>query len=380
MPQRVKDLLMSALGWLVSLVCLLLLVTWVPLSEVWKSATAADPLWLAIAVLPVFVNILLRGVRWMRLLDMNRSHHVLPITAVCAAGLGLNATMPGKVGEVARIVLAVRVLGVRLGEATMASAIERALDLGVLAVGGFACLLLTSGLEQATVDDAQLEGLLLSMAILTTGFAVVLVLVSNDRLGKAFQRMLRRLLPRGVWRRRLRRFALDITVGARRISSPGTAATIILVTTVLWSMLGLSVYLVSLAMPGVEASLLASMVFAIITTLATAVPSAPGAWGVYEAAGILVGAAVMASESPSALAAFVIIAHAVQYVSVVVLGLASWIWLNHRPVKAAARGYSSRTTGGESRPSRFSRGRRGSAHPLESRDPRGVGPDRELDP
>lgn len=320
---------MIAIGWLITIASLWLLFLWVPFEEVIKATASSHIGWLAVATAPVLANIFLRGVRWVELLKTSRSVALLRTTAICAAGLGLNATIPGKVGEIARIGLAVRALEVRVGQATVAAFIERSLDLGVLATGGLVCTYLSAGIESSSYG-AQINALLISMALLTGAACIFLAFLSHEGLGKATFRRTYSLIPPGIWRRRFRRIAFDIFRGARHVSSRGTLTLIIFITALTWATLGLSVHLVSLAMPGIDSSLQASMVFAFITTLASALPSAPGAWGIYEGAGVIVGATLMTSESATALAAFVIVTHAVQYVPVVIIGISSWTWLNHR--------------------------------------------------
>lgn len=324
-----RSRVISLVGVAVTIACISLLLLWVPFGDVWRAMTAAHPVWLAIAMAPVAVNILLRGLRLVLLLGHPGHVPVIPATAISAAGLGINATMPGKVGELARIGLAVRVLGVRPGVATMATIIERGIDLGVLACGGFVCLGVLGLFGQDTAyDNARFGSLVATMALLSLLFLVFILIVANDSLGKKLHRWLKRAIPGSAWPRRLRRLGLDVSTGAKRFLRPRTAVSTVLVTITMWFMLGLSVYAVGLAMPGVRCSLLVASIFAIITTLASALPSVPGAWGVYETVGIAVASVLVPHDSVSALAAFVIATHALQYLPVVVMGLAGWQWLS----------------------------------------------------
>lgn len=339
-------------GWIVTVVCLVLLFVWVPVAETAAALLRADLLMLILAMLATTGNLALRGVRWMALLGRHSRRDLGLATAVSVVGLALNATVPGKVGELVRIGLAARVLRCRLGEAAMASMIERVIDLAVLSALGFAAITLTGrwGDSAAVQSSEAMISLATSLLLISIAALTLILLASLDPLGLWVREQIARRIAAGRWRRRFRRFSLDIRNGARRIRTPSAAVPALLATLALWGMLGLNVYLVGLAMPGVECSLLAAIAFAAITTLASALPSAPGAWGVYEAAGVLAGAVLVSADSTSALAAFVIATHATQYLPVVVLGLVCWLGMGKR-----------------------------SLHPLENADPGRVGPDRKLD-
>lgn len=342
-----RSVWLAVAGWIVSLVCLLLVVVWVPLDETLGALRRGDLALLVLAVVPTIGNLALRGVRWTALLGRRGLADVGVATAIAMSGLALNATVPGKVGEIARVALAVRWLRVRTGEAAMATVVERVIDLAVLTALGFAATAAVErwgGTAPAGADGpfsaSALEGLTLSLLAASAAAAALVLAASSERLGRRLRRCAVSRL-RGRARRHARRLLLDLGSGARRVRSRRAAVPALVSTLVLWALLAVNVWIVGLAMPGVACPPAAAVAFAVITTLASALPSAPGAWGVYEAAGFFVGSAVVAAESPAALAAFVVASHATQYVPVVVFGLLAWLGLMRRsrlaPVDADAR-------------------------------------------
>lgn len=315
----------TLLGLVVTAACLVLFFLWVPIGEAVAALLAARPLPLVAAMAATAGNLAFRGVRFNALLGRAIGHMLGRATAVCLAGLAINATVPGRVGEVIRIGLAVKLLEIRLGTAVVVSLIERILDLVLLSALGFAALALMGPGIGDPDHDAQLAALTGSMLALALAAISVVLVASHDRLGLWLRETLARRIAAPRWRRRFRRFCVDIRNGARRFLHPRTAVTALALSLVMWLMLGVNIYLVGLAMPGVQCTLMAAMAFAVITTLASALPSAPGAWGVYEAVGVLVGTVLVDAESMALLGAFVIATHVSQQVPVVLGGLSWWL-------------------------------------------------------
>ena len=88
----------------------------------------------------------------------------------------------------------------------------------------------------------------------------------------------------------------------------------------LWLALGLTNLLVARAMPGVELDFRQALVVTAISIAASAIPSVPGAWGVYEAGVLLALVLVRAAPEPGDGVAFAFVSHLCQYLPVVVLG------------------------------------------------------------
>lgn len=330
-PKRVHWLAVA--GSFFSLVCLLLLFVWVPVDDTLVALLKGDPFLLALASMATIGNLGLRGVRWMALLGRHTLRDLRLATTISMAGLALNATLPGKAGEIARVGLAARWMRIRVGEAGMASLIERVIDLAVLSGLGFATLALAGRWSEdpnGAFSRETLVSLAVSLLVMSLSATALILMASHDRLGKWVQQTVSSWLATPKWRRRVRRFLLDVRNGAVRIRSPRAALSALASTLGLWGILGAGVYAVGLAMPGIECTPLAAVAFAVVTTLASALPSAPGAWGVYEAAGVVVGSTLITADSPSSLAAFVISSHATQYVPVVLIGLGCWIGLARR--------------------------------------------------
>lgn len=354
-PDQRRSCWIVILGWALSIACLLLFFVWVPVDDTVVAMLQGHPLLLALAMVATVGNLGLRGTRWMVLLGRHTLADFRLAASVSIIGLALNATIPGKIGEIARVGLAARLMKVRVGEAAMASLIERVVDLAVLSGLGFITITMTPPLTQpwqGVFSRAALVRLAATLLLTSASAAALILLAGHDRFGKWVRQTISARIGSQLWRQRFRRLALDLRNGARRLRSRRATLPALVSTLALWVLLGVGVYAVGLAMPGVECTFPAALAFAVVTTLASALPSAPGAWGVYEAAGVVVGSTLVQAESPSNLAAFVVASHATQYFPVVGMGFACWLRL----------------------------GRLRSRDPLEDADAGGIGPDRELEP
>src|SRR5688572_23338657 len=124
---RRKDLVRLALGLLISGLCLVLAGRNVSLTDLSASLTAANPVVLLPALGIYTLGLLARSMRWRVLL---RSYGVrLPMLfRTLIIGFMVNDILPGRLGEIARILLLARNGGVPAGASLASVVIERVLD------------------------------------------------------------------------------------------------------------------------------------------------------------------------------------------------------------------------------------------------------------
>ena len=323
-------------SWLLSLAILALLFWWMPVNDVMAAMRVLDWRFLAVAASMTFVNVLLRGFRWAQILDCRTPRQITVSTCVCAIGLALNAVMPGKAGEFARIGLARKHLnGPPLGSIVAGALAERIFDATMLL-----CLLaLSLAVSDALSNSSGLEGRIHGAAgRLAAGcalLAAVLAALCIPRVNRFLRLTLVKLRRRryGAIARRASLFIRDFATPVNRLLSPARLASTSGLTILMWLAIGAGVYLTALGTPVVDLSPQVALTFAAVTVIATALPSAPGGWGIFEAVGVAVVLSLGRVSDEAGAFAFVIAAHLVQYLPVVLCGVLGWLVL-HRTRRA----------------------------------------------
>lgn len=320
------------LGWFLTVVLLLGIVWVVPLGEVGQALLHASFPLLALATTPMLLNLWLRGVRWALLF---RPHHAISARAALGPvliSLGLNAVLPGRVGEIARVTLGARKFGTSF-PFTMSTVVgERLLDaLTLLTFMGGALLLLPQVDASATVSvlgySLNAEALT-SMGRQLGVMSIVLIGLAVWLLSPAFHGLLPRLLSRlprvgpkvGSWAERI--FG-EFSRGLTALRSPAIMAQALLLSAVIWLALAAMNLIVAQAIPGISLTVPQALVVTAISILASFLPSAPGAWGVYEAGMLLALALVHVTPEPGIGIGFALASHLCSYLPVVVLGAAA---------------------------------------------------------
>lgn len=312
--------------WAMSIICLYCVFEVVLLRDLLHSLKRVDIIWLVAAMLVTVVNLVLRGVRSGVILARSDTKNLLQITAISNIGLALNACLPGKLGEVARMLLLMRILRTSAGQALTLTAVERLTDLSILV--GFGWL----GLSQVDLTGSDYGNELMVAVDSIAMVSVVLVLVAAStsvnfgRYGKACTLSLYRFFKAFPLSRRVgRRVIRDSRQTVRHFLRASVGPWSLGLSLGMWLMVTASVVLVAEAMPSIELSLMSCLTIAALTTLASALPSAPGGWGTYEAVGIVVTKQIVPQSDWADIGAFIFASHMVQYLPILLIGLLSWI-------------------------------------------------------
>ena len=289
---------------------------WMALRKVEFAALAlalssARLVWLIPMVAIVYLDLLVRAVRWRVLLARACAlpAPVWDLFKLEAIGLAVNNVLLLRLGELARAGLAARRLGIPATAALASVAIERALDVAAL----LTIFMLASRLAPGIVPVQVVRAALL---LLVGAITALIILAAAEK----------SLAPDGFVERRLRRwprvhtFVEQLAMGAAVLRSPAAAAQAALLSLILWTvdatLYWTAAYALGLGgiMDYPRAVLTLSWAGAV-----SAIPAAPGSIGTFEAfvASILrtFGAA------PEIALAYALMTHMVMYLLVTVTGL-----------------------------------------------------------
>lgn len=253
----------------------------VDFGELLDQLRQADAFYLLLMVAFYPVSMVVRALRWRRLLktplNFWRGFHILNV------GFFFNAVLPFRLGELTRVLLMSREPNQGAGPGLSALTVERLFDLtmALLCVGaGLALVPESAALSRET--RSTLGGLILITVI---GMVVILALPrSHPLLMKAVRWVVKPLPHR--WRERLVKFAEETLSSLAVVSTPRRLLTIALWSALTWACY-VSFFFIGLYgffdAPPFSVGLLVTGFVAI----GIAAPSLPGAIGVFQAAGVL---------------------------------------------------------------------------------------------
>jgi uncharacterized membrane protein YbhN (UPF0104 family) len=271
----------------------------VDLAQVGASLARFDPLAVAGIVAWQFASFAIQGWRlaWLSGPEVG----LFAGTRAALIGLGVNNVIPAKLGEVAKAVSLGRRAG--FGSARGLSVVfwERFADVNALLVLGFSASLAS--------------GRTLAVAPMAAAVAAVWGALAVQALWPGFTGRLIGLVPT----ERLRLFAAELLAQVRGHLSAGRILALAGLTALVWLQWSTIVALEVNWMAGFELSPRAVLVVFAVSSLGMAVPSSPGAVGVFEAATVF-ALSLFGVPKEQALAAAVAM-HMIQYLPVTVLGL-----------------------------------------------------------
>jgi glycosyltransferase 2 family protein len=310
---RTGAILRVGIGLAISIFSIWFVLRDVDLGAAWAIIQTANPSWLALGLVCMSTDVLLRAVRWQRLILPIKRVRFLSVLGYLLVGYLANNVLPARLGELVRS----HYLGdrERISRASTLGTVvvERVVDIAVLvAIAAVAILVLN---VRGVVASAVLVGLAV------TGLLVVALVIGiaahrlpgASRAAAIFERW-----PSAAEAARKLRDGLAV---ARR---PRTLAEALVLSVVAWGATVIAFAAIGQAI-GLhlligEASLLAAGI-----ALATAIPSGPGYLGTYELAAVKIAEALgRSSEQALALA---LLAHATVLVLTSVAGAGAFLRL-----------------------------------------------------
>ncbi|HEX9044163.1 MAG TPA: lysylphosphatidylglycerol synthase transmembrane domain-containing protein [Candidatus Limnocylindrales bacterium] len=310
-------------GIAISVVALALVLRGVDLAETARVIGRAAPGWLALMLVFQLSDVVLRALRWKRLLAPVASIPYGRTLDYMLVGYLANNVLPARLGELVRS----HYLGDREGISRTTTlgtvVVERVVDTTVLVLLASAAILVLR--VRGIVASAVLVGLAVS-GLLVVALALALLahrLPGGDRL-VALVRRNPRIAELG---RRLRG-------GLAVASEPRTLVAAVLLSLGAWAASVLAVAAAGQAV-GVQLTTAQAALLGAGTALSTAIPSGPGYLGTYELAAVSIGAVIgLSSETAFAIA---LIGHATIIVVTSLGGSVAFLRIWRR---ASARGRS----------------------------------------
>ncbi|HEV2017588.1 MAG TPA: lysylphosphatidylglycerol synthase transmembrane domain-containing protein [Gemmatimonadaceae bacterium] len=251
-------------------------------TEVAQRLSEADPLLFAEAIFCATAIFAVRALRWQTILEPVASRIPFgPLWRATAIGMMVNNVVPARAGEIARAYALTKEANVPFATALASLVVDRLFDaIVLLLLAAFALI------DPALSGSQTLAGRPLS-SFATGAGGVVLVLLAGTysliffptQLLRLFELFARRVSPsveeRG--RRVLETFMHGLSV----LRSPGRFAAVFAWSIAHWLLNGVGIWL-SFRAVGVTAPFSAALFLQAFIALGTAVPAAPGFFGVFE--------------------------------------------------------------------------------------------------
>jgi uncharacterized protein (TIRG00374 family) len=315
--QRTRRIGVGLLGLAVSAISVVVLVLVVDLGQTAAVLAQTDLRWVALSLLMVPAQIMLRSARWALLLprlSTGRRPSPWRIVAPMLTGYFANLVLPVRLGEPIRGYLVSRREHLPLPRVLGSVLLERVLDLATLSLVAVLAAIAVGAPGWVT------QGMLLVAAI---GVLLVAVLATSGIARTA--RGVGRRLARGA--RRLREGVEIVASFGEGAGGEGRAALVvaILLSATTWGFVAGTYWMLARSL-GIEVTAAGAMLIAAVATLGTAIPSAPAYLGTFEVAAVVAAGAIgIGAEEALALA---LLAHAVTTIPFAVAGGVAVGWLS----------------------------------------------------
>lgn len=275
----------------------------------------ADPARLALASVLFVATYFIRGFRWKLLLAPMAKLPYGQVRDVLWIGFMVNCLLPARAGEVARPLVLWKVAGTSRRGGLASVGVERIFD-GLVLVGLISLLAVLFEVPAWARNMGYITSAVLGVALL-----VSLWLAFNHQSFFAVGERVLFFLPTST-RRKVLGFFERFVDGTRSLRDPALVSGVTLITLVIWG-LEMVVYHTVMQAFGIELPFWAAGLCLAVTNFGIAVPSAPGAVGIFEAA--CAGAIIALGVDRELALAFAIGLHLLMFSWVVGGGLL-WMW------------------------------------------------------
>lgn len=291
----------------------------------------ADPVLVLAAVAALVLSLGAKTVRWRLLLPEEAPVSVCPLYRILHISFLLNNVLPARMGDVARVAMASRQPGVRVGHALSSMLTERVTDIVTL----LACFVVISPflpLPQQYRNDLRYAWIALA--------SLVIVLAAVILFRRVIARWARGVpLPAALRQARVVEEAQSFRDGWRQLFSRRHVLPILGWSWGAWLGAFAINYLLMRAL-GIDAPATVAVLLTVTTNLAMLVPSSPGYVGVFHVAATI--SLLPFGVGASAAFSFAILAHLVNVLPVSVIGAAfllagrDTLSLNWKQLRAAS--------------------------------------------
>jgi uncharacterized protein (TIRG00374 family) len=354
-----KMTLSFIVGLVISATALYFAFRHVPLSDLVNYLASINYFWILPALVLVLISFYLRAVRWQIILTSYRKISVWRAFHPMMIGFMINCILPGRLGEVARPVILQKKEKVPFTTGLATVAAERIFDLCLLLL----LFIVTISAIQIRPDvnrpfgnyhlnratlDIIFGGMLKLGVVLIAG----IILITIGKVREFFYGIIRYLPNLFFFASRNSKSTLqqkfcaplikiieNIAQGFESIRHPKKIVLCSILSLLIWGLLGFSYYLFSLGSPGIDLSFFELSAVMVIICFFISLPSVPGWWGLWEAAGVF--AMSLFGVSAKEAAGFTLANHALQIFPVIIVGMASAMILsvNIRQMSFEGRDY-----------------------------------------
>lgn len=329
------------LGVAVSAAALYLAFRNVPFADLVSYVGTINYWWILPSTAVALASFLLRVLRWRIILGPANDAGWAAAYHPMIIGFMVNCVLPGRVGEVVRPVVLRERSGVPVATGLATVGAERVLDMALLIA------LLAGVLVFVDIDPKleiifgdyrlsrdTLEGILSGMVQLSLAAVAGIVLLSIPKVRRQVPRWIagaahglfflpgerRRSLAEWL-RPKVEGILENIAAGFSQIRSPGKLALCLVLSALVWLLVGWSYRILAYGCPGIHLTFVQMIAVMVIICFFIALPSVPGYWGLWEAGGVF--ALVLFGIRSTDASGFTLVNHAVQMLPVMVLGFVS---------------------------------------------------------
>ncbi|MGD2207322.1 MAG: lysylphosphatidylglycerol synthase transmembrane domain-containing protein [Anaerolineae bacterium] len=333
------------IGILISMIALAFAFRRVDFGEVWAALAGVNYWFLAASLVPLILFLILRAFRWRMLFYPQRGLRIRNLFAVINIGYFLSNLLPARLGDLARAYLIGDTEEVSRTVAFSTVVAERVLD-ALCAVGGFFIVLPFAPLREWMVRG----GLTIGVAALVAVTTFVVLVRRRDWTLRLLKRILRALhwpdceTMACFWERLAGRTRLGFLAhlpwvdragigemvgslidGLSGITTARLGPPLLVWSVIIWADIAVFYWLVLLAFDPAQ-PFVAGLGVSSITALGMTVPSSPGYIGVFEA--LARETMVLFGMKPEPALSYALVAHAIVYIALTVLGLVSMVQQN----------------------------------------------------
>lgn len=284
--------------------------------------------WLAVFGFLTLFQIFVRGLRWHYLSCHHKKMPVYSLYKISTIGFALNSILPLRIGEFARAVLLKKKHDVSFSFGFSTIVVERVYDFLVILIL-FTPLLLRLEIppdfemhfENYVISAQLIQTLVRNVAYMTSLGLVVLVAFQFSlfqNMGLYILDIVGKVLPR-VFYQKLRTMYLHLVHGFQSFKNAKNVLITLLLSFLVWLIIGLSFYTASLAIPQISLNYIQSLFTSLMICFGIMIPSAPGYWGLFELAGKF--ALVLLGFNEDIALSYTLVVHFVQMLFIVFFGL-----------------------------------------------------------
>ncbi|HEX2916222.1 MAG TPA: lysylphosphatidylglycerol synthase transmembrane domain-containing protein [Chloroflexia bacterium] len=315
-----KSLRKQLLGLVITLVFLVIILLNLKFDEVGKAFGQANYLYLIPAITITFADYLIRAWRWQFILAPTKPVSYKTSYSVMMIGFMANNLLPARIGEFVRAYTLGRKANISKSLSFATIVLERVCDgLTLVAFMGLALTFFPSPHQNGWTEFIEL----FSTAVFLGAILFLIFLIVREKQALKIVSFCMRPLPDSL-EHKVHMLLTSFVLGLHALKSSRSVLAIVGTSALIWGMEGSSYYLMLRAfkldtlmspMQLVGAGLL----LLVFVNLGTMVPSAPGFFGVYQAAAtVALGAYAVSSATAFSLA---LLTNTFQYVLVTAIGL-----------------------------------------------------------